>query len=239
MAELVVALDNLKVDEVWPVVEEMKSARVKWLKVGLELFSKAGPDLVSKIKKQGFEVFLDLKLYDIPNTVAKAVSAAVETGADLLTIHCSGGPEMMKAAVAATNNTQLKLLGVTVLTSFSDADIAVIGEAWGEKPRSNRSEIALNLANAAAHAGVHGIVCSVSDLQSAKLKSFFTKPLFVTPGIRNMNDATNDQKSVATIADALSAGSTHLVIGRPILSPAKGSRADAAKAALKEIEGVN
>ncbi len=233
--QLIVALDNLTVEEVWPVVEDMKAAEVKWLKVGLELFSKAGPSIVSKIKSQGFEVFLDLKLYDIPNTVAKAVSAAADTGASLLTIHCSGGSEMMKAAVAATNGTQLKLLGVTVLTSFSDTDIAEIGTSWGEKPRANRSEIALNLANTAAHAGVHGIVCSVSDLQSGKLKSFFSKPLFVTPGIRGADDAANDQKSVATINEAVKAGSTHLVMGRPILNPAIGSRTDAARAALREI----
>src|SRR4051812_7979406 len=115
--QLIVALDNCLPDEARSLVEELAAAGVRWFKVGLELYTLTGPQFITELKKKGHHVFLDLKLYDIPNTVNKAVKAAVDTGADLLTIHCSGGPAMLAAAQQATRGSALNLLGVTVLTS--------------------------------------------------------------------------------------------------------------------------
>ena len=238
--ELVIALDNCTVDEARSLTRELADAGVSWFKVGLELYTQAGPSLVSDLKKNGFHVFLDLKLYDIPNTVAKAVKAASATGADLLTIHTSGGSEMMLAAQDAAKGTALSLLGVTVLTSFGGSGFDELCTAWGARAGTSvpRGAVVLRLAEMANAAGLPGIVCSASDLFDGELKkiSWSSTPLFVTPGIRNSADSRDDQKSIATVEQAVRLGSSHLVVGRPITAPGKGSRAQAAMEFLRQIK---
>ena len=137
--QLVIALDNCTVTEAGTLVDELSEAGVTWFKVGLELFSQGGPQLVKKLKDDGRKVFLDLKLHDIPNTVSKAVKAAVATGADLLTVHCSGGSEMLAAAQEATRGSQLSLLGVTVLTSLDGPTREAVCQAFGACRTSSRA----------------------------------------------------------------------------------------------------
>ncbi len=162
---LIVALDQLSEDEAYIVADELQRAGVKWLKVGLELYTKSGPMIVSDFRSRGFNVFLDLKLHDIPNTVARAVAAAGDCGAELLTVHCSGGSAMLSAARKAAEETSVKLLGVTVLTSFGEDDVVELRSAWGASDaKSTRWEVADHFAALAARAGLHGIICSVPDL---------------------------------------------------------------------------
>ncbi|MBI3558639.1 MAG: orotidine-5'-phosphate decarboxylase [Deltaproteobacteria bacterium] len=238
--QLVIAIDNSTVDEARALTCELGAAGVTWVKVGLELYTQAGPSLVSDLKRNGFHVFLDLKLYDIPNTVAKAVKAAAATGADLLTVHASGGAEMLLAAQDATRGTALSLLGVTVLTSFGGATFDEVCTAWGAQAGSSvsRGAVVLRLAEMANAAGLPGIVCSASDLRDGELQkiSWCAPPLLVTPGIRNAADSRDDQKSIATVEQAVRLGSTHLVVGRPITAPAKGTRAQAAAEFLRQIK---
>lgn len=241
--KLIVALDNCSVEQAQELVSELSEAHVRWFKVGLELYTQAGPQFIAQLKDQGLNVFLDLKLYDIPNTVGKAVSAAVRTGADLLTIHCSGGPAMLLAAQTAAEGSGLSLLGVTVLTSFGLQDFTAVAEAWGARQGQTvpRGAVALRLAEMASHAGLSGVVCSASDLYDGQFQKLDWKqkqPFFVTPGIRNSSSPTDDQKNVATAAQAVQAGATHLVVGRPITAPADKNRIRAAQEFLKEIKEV-
>lgn len=240
--QLIVALDNCRLPEAEALVDELQASGVKWFKVGLELYTQSGPSFVAALKKRGLSVFLDLKLYDIPNTVAKAVAAAGDTGADLLTLHASGGPAMLESARQAAARSTLSLLAVTVLTSFSTDDVAAVSTAWGAPASAapDRAAVALRLAEHVSRAGISGIVCSVSDLCHGGLRKlpWRTPPMFVTPGIRNVADAKNDQASVATVEQAVNAGATHLVVGRPITAPSAGSRADAARFFLDQIKKV-
>tara|TARA_R110001599_G_scaffold352834_1_gene588743 strand:- start:15895 stop:16587 length:693 start_codon:yes stop_codon:yes gene_type:complete len=185
------------------------------LKVGKELFTRSGPALVEKLQQQGFEVFLDLKFHDIPNTVAAAVRAAAELGVWMMNVHASGGRRMMEAAVAelaGLDHTPL-LIGVTVLTSMSDADLAELGYHETTAQRVQR------LAALAANCGLDGVVCSaleVEALRAARGAGF----CLVTPGIRLSGDAAGDQRRVVTPADAVALGSDYLVIGRSITAAA-------------------
>lgn len=236
--QLIVALDNCNEEQADRLSAEVAQAGVSWLKVGLELYTLTGPAFVKRLKSRGLNVFLDLKLYDIPNTVAQAVKSAADTGADLLTVHCSGGPRMLAAAQEATQGTKLSLLGVTVLTSFGNEDFPSVAEAWGARQGSAlpRGSVALKLAEIAAKSGLPGIVCSVSDLHDGQLQKLnwsHGRANFVTPGIRNAGDAANDQKSIATVEQAIIAGSTHMVVGRPIT--AASDRVAAARSFLGQI----
>jgi orotidine-5'-phosphate decarboxylase len=242
--QLIVALDNGDVDHARALVDELSKVGVKWFKVGLELYTQSGPAFVAELKQRGLQVFLDLKLYDIPNTVAKAVEAAAKTGADLLTVHCSGGPAMLsaaqEAAEAGSKSSKLSLLGVTVLTSFGDDAFSEVARAWGASSnhQPTRASVASKLAAMAAQCGLPGIVCSVADLTDNEFQklSWRESPLFVTPGIRNEGDAAGDQKSIATAPQAVRAGSTHLVVGRPITGLAPGARGQAASVFLKQLQ---
>ncbi len=184
---------------------------IRRVKVGLELYTVAGPEVVRELEDRGRRVFLDLKLHDIPNTVAGGVRAAARHGVDFLTLHAEGGPEMMKAAAAARDEAKsgLRLLAVTVLTSLTG----------GEYPDVYRSDDVsarvMSFATAAEAAGVDGVVCSPLELES--LASVVSPDfLRVTPGIRPAGAATGDQARVATPVSALTAGASHLVVGRPI-----------------------
>jgi len=185
-------------------------------KIGKELFVSAGPDIVRRIRAAGGSVFLDLKFHDIPNTVAKAVEAAVRLDVQMLTIHTSGGLAMMQAAQHAaeavalrTGKTQPLVLGVTVLTSLNTNDLAEVGVAHDVGAQVER------LASLAARAGLGGLVCS--PLEITRLRQFLpTAMQLVTPGIRPADSPADDQKRTLTPAEGLAAGANWLVIGRPI-----------------------
>lgn len=181
------------------------------LKVGLELFVREGPPAVEVAAELGCKIFLDLKLHDIPETVGRAVASACQLGVDYLTVHASGGPRMLEAAVrsAARENTGLKLLAVTVLTSSDQSELQATGVA--DAPAIQ----VLRLAGLARDAGVPGLVCSALEL-SALRAELGSELVLVTPGIRPAGADAGDQKRVATPADAIRAGADLLVIGRPI-----------------------
>lgn len=182
------------------------------LKVGKELFTAAGPQVVEALMGKGFDVFLDLKFHDIPNTTAKAVKAAAELGVWMVNVHASGGERMMAAArnelEKRSGNVPL-LIAVTVLTSMEASDLAQIGIA--REPQ----EQVLHLASLAKQSGMDGVVCSAQEasMLRSQLGSDFC---LVTPGIRPADTAADDQRRIVTPADAIALGSHYLVIGRPI-----------------------
>jgi len=179
-------------------------------KVGLELYTSAGPAVVRKLRGRGKRVFLDLKLHDIPNTVRRAVQAAVALDVELLTVHASGGASMLRAARDAADG-RVGLLAVTVLTSLTGSEIE---EVWGREIHSIRDEVA-RLAELSVESGVDGVVCSV--LEAAWLRRVVPDDfLVVTPGIRPAGADRQDQSRVATPADAVASGSDFLIVGRPV-----------------------
>ena len=209
MAEVIVALDYATGEEALGLVDALGSAG-DFYKVGLELFSREGPGIVEALIQKDKRVFLDLKLHDIPNTVSKAVAAAGKLGVDFLTIHTTGGVPMMAAAAEAAGGA-LTLLGVTVLTSMSVADVEA---AWGRELGSLRDEV-VRLAGLAKEAGVGGVVASPVEARSLK-RLMASDLLVVTPGIRLGGDDHHDQARVTTPADAVDAGADYLVVGRSI-----------------------
>ncbi len=220
---IIVALDVASAQEAAQLVEQLGDS-VSFYKVGLELYTAAGMGFVQSLIAQGKQVFLDLKLYDIGETVKRAVAVAAQSGVSLLTVHAV--PQVMRAAVEGRGDSKLRILGVTVLTSLDDADLKADGHhlTAGEL-------VDLRVRNAVA-AGVDGIVCS--PLETARVRAI-TGPgmLIVTPGVRPASAEVGDQKRVATPAQALANGASHLVIGRPI-TRAADPRA-AAQAILAEI----
>ena len=181
------------------------------LKVGKELFTRCGPALVERLQQQGFEIFLDLKFHDIPNTVAGAVRAAAELGVWMVNVHAGGGRRMMTAAVEALQGFSRRplLIGVTVLTSLSDADLAELGY-----PESAHERV-LRLAALADDSGLDGVVCSAMEAPELRLAHGAAFSL-VTPGIRLAGDDAGDQRRVVTPADAVAGGADYLVIGRSV-----------------------
>ena len=183
--------------------------KVAWVKVGLELFI-AAPGVIAALRDMGHEVFADLKLHDIPNTVAGAVTSAARAGASLLTVHVSGGPAMLRAAVEAAEAVGPRLLGVTVLTSLNQAALAEVGVA------GRLVDQVLRLAALAAAAGLEGVVASAHE--AARLRAVYAPPfLLVTPGVRPTWDTgSQDQARVRTPRQAILAGADLVVVGRPI-----------------------
>jgi len=198
------------------------------LKLGLELFSAEGPGLVKEIARRA-PLFLDLKFHDIPNTVAGAVSRVAGLGASMTNIHLSGGEAACRAAVKARDaeGAPMKLIGVTVLTSLDDADLAAL---WGGELRV--SESALRLARLALEWGLDGVVASAMEAAAIR-EACGPGFLVVTPGIRPAGGESGDQKRVLTPTEALRAGSSHLVVGRPISQAA--DPAAACRAVLDEM----
>ena len=196
-------------------------------KVGLELFTAVGPDAVRAVHAQGRRCFLDLKLHDIPATVGGAVAAARELGVAFLTLHASAGPEGLRAAAEAASGSDLRLLAVTVLTSMDDAALRAIGLSGPADQAVTR------LADLAADSGVRGFVCSPMEVAALR-KRLGASAFLVTPGVRPAGAALGDQRRVATPANAISAGSDLLVVGRPIRDAA--DPAAAAAAIVSEIE---
>lgn len=217
MAELVLALDVAT-----PAAGDALLARlpdVRWVKVGSVLFTGAGPGLVTGLKARGYRVFLDLKWHDIPNTVVGAVRRARDLGVDMVTVHTLGGRAMMAAAKDAAGPAMI-VVGVTVLTSH---DAAGFGEAVGRSGLDLGAD-AERLAELARTAGIDGVVSS--PLETARLRTLLGPAmLLVTPGIRSGSAPVGDQVRVASAADAARAGSTHLVVGRPVLEAADPARA--------------
>ena len=195
-------------------------------KIGSELFTTAGPEIVRRIRGMGAQVFLDLKFHDIPNTVAKAIAAATRLDVQMLTIHASGGLEMMQTAEAAANQTALEcghktplVLGVTVLTSLDGGALSEVGCGTNVGTQVER------LATLAVRAGLGGLVCS--PLEIAGLREIMPDNVqLVTPGIRTGNEPADDQRRTLAPSEAIEAGATWLVIGRPICA-AKDPRAAA------------
>lgn len=183
------------------------------VKVGKELFTRCGPELVKRISKAGFEIFLDLKFHDIPNTVAGAVSAAVELGVWMVNVHATGGPAMLEAARKALGSSKTLLTAVTVLTSLSAEDLRAVGI------ESAPEQQVLRLAKLTASCGLHGVVCSAQEIEVLR-NNLPREFLLVTPGIRPAGDAAGDQKRVETPGTAIARGSSYLVIGRPITQAA-------------------
>lgn len=212
---VVVALDYADEAEAIALAARL-SPNLCRLKVGKELFTRSGPQLVERLQGMGFEVFLDLKFHDIPNTVAGAVRAAADLGVWMVNVHASGGRRMLEAAAEslATYSKPPLLIGVTVLTSMSDEDLAEMGYTETAEQRVNR------LAGLAADSGLDGVVCSAREapaLRAAHDRGF----ALVTPGIRLAGDSAGDQRRVVTPADAIAGGSDYLVIGRSITGAAE------------------
>ncbi len=200
----------------------------QWFKVGLELFTAAGPQVLEPLVARGFSVFLDLKFHDIPNTVAGAVRSAAALGVHMMTVHAGGGPTMLAAAQSALDGmaNPPQLLAVTVLTSMDEAQLKATG-----LERSPAGQVKL-LASVALKAGISGFVCSPQEV--AVLRTL-TGPsgVLVVPGIRPAGSETGDQRRIATPSEALRAGASYLVVGRPIAQAA--NPAEAADAILKEM----
>lgn len=223
---LCVALDVVDADTAKKVTR-LLAEHVDVFKIGLQLFCAEGPSVIGAIRDAGAqEIFLDLKLHDIPNTVAGAVKSARRHAVDYLTVHTGGGRAMLEAAQSEAGPVQL--LGVTVLTSLSDGELAEVGHTSGTDALVERR------AALAASVGLSGVVCS--PLEVARVASIMgTSACIVTPGIRLDGDALGDQRRVATPERALADGATMLVIGRPIL--AAPDPIDAARAARERVRG--
>jgi orotidine-5'-phosphate decarboxylase len=205
---LVFPLDVQSLDEARGLIA-LLHADVGVFKVGLELFTAAGPSALHAVHDSGRQSFLDLKLHDIPATVQRAVESALRLGASYLTLHAAAGPDTLRAAASVTAGTKLQLLAVTVLTSMDDASLSAIGLLGPTDQAVER------LAALAVDNGVHGIVCSAAEC--ARLRARLGQDvLLVTPGIRPSGSALHDQKRVATPSAALAAGADLIVVGRPI-----------------------
>jgi len=197
------------------------------LKVGLELFVREGPAAVKLGAELGCDVFLDLKLHDIPETVERAVASAAELGARYLTLHAGGGPRMLEQAARRAEASQLTLLAVTVLTSLDQRDLAEVGVA------ASTQEHALRLARLCKDSGVHGLVCSSAEVAALRT-AMGAEAVLVTPGIRPAGGSgSDDQKRTGTPAEAIRSGSSLLVVGRPIRDAADPLAA--ARAIVAEI----
>ena len=214
MAELIVALDVQTREEAVAKVKAIGPA-VDFYKIGLELFTAEGPDVVKAVKDLGKRIFLDLKFHDIPRTVERAVRSGGKLGVELMTIHSTGAKAMIRAARTAADEFVQdgpKILAVTVLTSLDQGDLSDVGIV-GRTP----AEQVLAMAKFATANGAHGLVCSPQEVGSLSA-ALPPGVLFITPGVRPAGAEIGDQKRVATPADAVRDGATHLVVGRPILA---------------------
>ena len=201
---IIVAVDETHLENFQNVVDSLDSD-LCMIKIGSVSFNALGHQAISYASNKGFKIFLDLKLHDIPNTVKKSIKGLVSLPIDMMTIHTSGGLEMMKAAKKAVDGTDIKIFGVTALTSLSDEDTSLIF-------KRTAAEQVNTMLDLAEQAGIDGVVCSPHELSLvAKRESL----LSITPGIR-LKDSNDDQNRVMTPKDALKQGANFLVIGRPI-----------------------
>ena len=217
---IIVAVDFADTKSAWNFIDKVEPKDCR-LKIGKELFTHAGPDFIKQIKQKGFDIFLDLKFHDIPNTVAKAVAAAAELGVWMTNVHASGGVRMMEAAKDALypfGKDAPLLIAVTVLTSMESSDLKEIGIEVSPLEQATR------LALLAKNCGLDGVVCSAKEVQSfrTRLGSDFK---LVTPGIRPAGFTPDDQRRIMTPQRAQAAGADYLVIGRPITQAEDPSKA--------------
>ena len=223
---LIVALDVSTASQAQSIAAQVGES-AGFFKVGKQLFTAEGPQVVRDLVASGRRVFLDLKFHDIPNTVAGAVASAAQLGVSMLTVHASGGSKMLKAAVEAAGPSGPMVLAVTVLTSLTDSDMTEIGV-----PGRVRDQ-ALRMAALARACGCPGIVSSPKEAGEIR-RELGAGFAIVTPGIRPAGSQSGDQARIATPADAIRSGATHLVVGRPIT--AAPDPAAAARSVLAEIE---
>jgi len=227
---LIVALDVPSAAQIPPILLHLP-AEVQWFKVGLELFCRDGAESLTHLKDRNRHIFLDLKLHDIPRTVANAVTSAASHGADLMTVHACGGRAMLEAAAEAARNAgehRPKIIAVTVLTSLDASDLRDIGVS------RSPSEQVLALADLALSAGADGLVCSPHEAAALR-KEFGPDPILITPGIRLPSDDVGDQKRVATPSFAAEQGASFIVVGRTILGA--DDPAEAARTVLSDLGG--
>lgn len=231
--QLIVALD---VDNEKKTLELVNALRpyVKFFKIGLELFSSCGPQIVEKVKKNEAGVFLDLKLHDIPTTVAKTALSLMRLGADIINVHASGGYDMMKKTAdvikdeAVRSNRKIpKVIAVTVLTSMDEKSLKKIGV------NDNMENHVLKLARLAKDSGLDGVVAAPSEIKAIR-KELGEEFLIVTPGVRPVWAAKNDQKRIATPKEAIDNGASFIVVGRPIVE--SSDPVEAARKILDEIK---
>jgi orotidine-5'-phosphate decarboxylase len=223
---LIVALDVAEAGEARRLVDAL-AGRVGMFKVGSQLFTACGPELVRELVGRGEKVFLDLKYHDIPNTVAGAVSAACRLGVSLLSVHALGGRAMLEAAGAALPAMGVRLLAITILTSHDEAELEAVGVGGGVGDSVQR------LARLAQGAKLDGVVASPQELQLIR-QACGDELLVVTPGIRPAGAARDDQARLATPRAAVAAGADHIVVGRPITEAP--DPAAAAAAIVRELE---
>lgn len=212
---IIVALDFANNAEALALVDQLDPARCR-LKVGKELFTRAGPELVKELVKRDFDVFLDLKFHDIPNTVARACQAGADLGVWMINVHAMGGRKMLDAAREAlpVNASKTKLIAVTVLTSMGNNDLKELGI------NASAAEHVKRLATLTHDCGLDGVVCSPQEI--SLLRETLLPPFeLVTPGIRPKWSVTGDQTRIMTPAEAMQVGSNYLVIGRPITQAEK------------------
>ncbi|WP_265025396.1 orotidine-5'-phosphate decarboxylase [Wolbachia endosymbiont (group B) of Pammene fasciana] len=224
MNPIICALDTQDLNEAISLANALRD-KVGMVKLGLEFFAAHGPSGVREVAKCNVPIFLDLKLYDIPNTVARTVEAIKALDVEMLTLHISGGTKMLKEALSIVQGKKIKLIGVTVLTSMGNEDLSELGVA-----RETKSQVIL-LAKLAKKIGLHGIVCSALEAQEVRQgcgKDF----KIITPGIR-MNRGHDDQKRTATPKEAINSGADYIVIGRPITK--SGNPASSAELILKSL----
>lgn len=230
---LIVALDVPSSREAAAAVARIGDA-VSFYKVGLELFLADGPETLRLLRGEGKRVFLDLKLHDIPRTVERAVGSCLRWEPDLLTIHAQGSVAMVEGAARAVREAgaRAKILAVTLLTSLDRSDLDRLGVARGVE------EEVLALGRLAVGAGAHGLVCSPKEAAALRA-ALGPEAILVTPGVRPAGGAVGDQKRVATPGDAIRAGATHLVVGRPVLgAPDPHAAALAIRAEMDEAAGA-
>lgn len=223
-SKVLVALDFNNQNDALAFVDKIQPSDCR-LKVGKEMFTHFGPEFVKELVKREFDVFLDLKFHDIPNTVAKAVSAAAELGVWMVNVHASGGLKMMekaKEALLAYQDKAPLLIAVTVLTSMAEEDLQALGITKSPK------EQVTHLAKLAKQAGLDGVVCSAQEAQHLK-QTLGSEFKLVTPGIRPAGVSADDQKRIMTPEEAIAIGVDYLVIGRPI------TKADSPQQALTAI----
>lgn len=209
-SRIIVALDYPNVEEAERFVKRVQPEQCR-LKLGLELYTAAGPDFVRALIGRGFDVFLDLKFHDIPTTVARACQSAATLGVWMLNVHCLGGAEMLRAARAAIEATGPRpvLLGVTILTSHTERDLAELGL------RDSIEANVARLARTAHDSGLDGVVCSAREAAALRAR-FGAGFVLVTPGIRPAGAESNDQARAVTPREAARSGADYLVIGRPV-----------------------
>ena len=209
--KLILALDLPDRESALKILDVLRG-KLEWVKIGLQMYLKYGANFVREVSGMGFKIFLDLKLFDIPNTVASAVESVSVLPVSMLTIHASGGREMMRRAVesAAERNPELLILGVTVITSFDADSLAETGVELEPEWQVEK------LAKLAVDSGLKGLVCSPLEIEG--LRSILPEDtVLVTPGIRPSGSSADEQKRIMTPADAARAGSDFIVVGRPIL----------------------